>query len=305
MLVVAGGAGFLGSNVVECALAEGRPVSAAVHHTVGASKVRTEAFDLTQPGAAERMIETFHPSAVINCVALADVDECERDPERARLLNVALPEMLAAACSAAGVAFVHVSTDSVFDGKRGQYRETDEACPLNVYAMSKLEGEGAVAAAMPHALILRTNFIGLAPARGAGLAEWIADRLDAGDRIKGFTDVIVSPLFAGTLGTLIFRMMDRKLSGLYHLGAADAVSKYGLACQIALALNLDPSLVDEATVADAGLLAPRPLNISLDSSKAQAALGELLPTVEDAANAFANVRRSRKMRAEASATFPT
>jgi dTDP-4-dehydrorhamnose reductase len=193
----------------------------------------------------------------------------------------------------------------VFDGKRGNYRETDEPRPVNVYAASKLEGENAVAAAMPEALILRTNFIGLSPVPGAGLAEWIADRLEAGDRINGFTDVIVSPLFACDLARLILRMLDKNLRGLYHLVAADGVSKYDLACRIAVALELDASLVDKAKVADAGLAAPRPLNISLDSSQASAALGEPLPTVQDGVNAFAKLRRSRKMRPGTEAKIPT
>ncbi len=305
MLVVAGGAGFLGSSVVEQALAEGRAVTAAVHNKEALSKAPSATFDLTQPGAARKMIETLEPSSVINCAALANVDDCQRDPGRARLLNVELPATLAEACREAGVALAHVSTDSVFDGKGGQYSENDETAPLNVYAMSKLEGEEAVSAAMPEALILRTNFIGLGSTPGAGLAEWISDRLNSGQRIKGFTDVIVSPLFAGKLASLIFEMMDMRLSGVYHLGAADSVSKYELARLIALALGLDTSLIGRATVADAGLTAPRPLNISLDSYKAETALGKPLPTVQDAVNDFANLRRSRNMRPGDAVKFPT
>jgi dTDP-4-dehydrorhamnose reductase len=251
------------------------------------------------------MIQTLKPSAVVNCAALANVDECERSPERAHLVNVALPQMLAEACSEAGVAFAHVSTDMVFDGKRGNYKETDEPRPLNVYAASKLAGEQAVGAVMREALILRTNFIGMSPTPGAGLAEWIADRLDAGDRINGFTDVIVSPLFAGELARLILRMIDKNLSGVYHLGAADSVSKYDLAYRIAEACDVDGSLIDEARVADAGLTAPRPLDISLDSSRAESALGEALPTVQDGVDAFAKLRRSRKMRPGTEAKIPT
>ncbi len=292
MLVVTGGSGFLGTSVVAEALAEGRTVASVAHRSgVTANNVRTVSLDLTEPSAAERMLDLLMPSAVINCAALASVDECERDRGRAHRLNVAIPQLLARACADAGVAFVHVSTDSVFDGCRGNYAEQDTPRPLNAYAKSKLDGEHAVADAMPDALVVRTNFIGVSRHQGAGLATWIADRLAAGEAIKGFTDVVFSPLFACATAELMMEMLDLRLTGLYHLGSGDAVGKYDLAVRIARALGLDESLVEPASVRDAGLGAPRPLNTSLDSSRAAGALGHDLPCVDEAVAAFANLRR--------------
>ncbi len=305
MLVVTGGAGFLGSNIVGQAVAEGRSVAAVVHREgSGSPLVRRVCLDLADAGAATKMIDVLEPTAVVNCAALASVDECERNPNLARELNVELPRQLAAACRSAGAAFAHVSTDSVFDGDRGQYSESDETRPLNMYARSKLEGERAVADAWADALIVRTNFVGASSHGGTGLAEWIADHLEAGERINGFTDVIFSPLLAGTLGALVMRMIDLRLTGLYHLGASDSVSKYELARRLAVALDLDLTLVDPATVANAALGAPRPLDTSLDSRRAQTALGASLPNVQDAVSGFAKLRRARNV-LPGTASLPT
>jgi dTDP-4-dehydrorhamnose reductase len=297
MLVVTGGTGFLGSNVVATAKAEGRAVIAVGHSNVPSHHdLHTVAADLTKEGAAHELIHELQPEMLINCAALANVDESEADPEKARLLNVTLPRELAIACRDAGIPFTHVSTDSVFDGKRGRYSESDAPNPINEYAKSKLEGERAVLEAMPRALVVRTNFIGLSSVPGLGLGDWIASKLEAGERIKGFTDVIISPLEARTLSELLIKMTERELSGLYHLGSSDEVSKFDLALSIAAALGLDASLIEPATVEQGGLAAPRPLHISLDSSKAAADLGQRLPTVQEAVNSFANSRRSRNVR---------
>ncbi len=296
MLVVTGGTGFLGSNLVATAKAEGRAVIAVGYSNVSPQHdLHTVAADLTKPHAARELVHYLQPEILINCAALANVDESETNPAKARLLNVTVPRDLAIACRDAGIPFTHVSTDSVFGGKRGRYSEVDTPNPVNEYAKSKLEGEQAVLDAMPNALVVRVNFIGLSNVPGVGLADWIAGKLEAGERIKGFTDVIISPLEASTLSSLLIKMTERELTGVYHLGARDEISKFDLAVSIAGSLGLDASLIDPATVGEGGLGAPRPLRISLDSSKAAAALGLQLPTVQEGVNSFAKAWRSRNV----------
>src|SRR5215211_3595888 len=116
MLLVTGASGFLGGAIAAEALASGRAVVGAVHqHMLEHPGLRTVSVDLTAPSAAKELMERLQPEWVVNCAGFANVDECERDPERAQLLNVQIPRNLAAACAEAGVGLVHVSTDSVFD----------------------------------------------------------------------------------------------------------------------------------------------------------------------------------------------
>lgn len=284
MLLVAGASGFLGRTLALEALASGRRVTGSVNRHAAADQpgLAVVTADLTVPSAAKRLLRHLEPKWVVNCAAVANVDECERDPERARALNVELPRALAAACAEAGVGLVHMSTDSVFDGERGNYSEDDEPAPVNVYARSKLEGERAVHEVLPAALVLRTNFIGVSPSRSVGLADWIASKLESGERIRGFADVMFAPLLVNELARLVLAAIDSELQGLYHASARDACSKYDFGCRLARALGFDSTLIDRATLADAKLTARRPLNTSLSSSRLERALGRPMPSIESA-----------------------
>ena len=290
MLLVAGASGFLGRNLTLEALASACQVVGVVHEQpVDDLSVESVSADLTQPSAAKALLQRLRPATVVNCAAFADVDACEANQERARLLNVELPRSLASACAELGVGLVHISTDSVFDGTRGGYTESDEPAPVNVYSRSKLEGERAVQSSFPEALIVRTNFIGVSN-RGAGLADWASSRLEAGERINGFADVIFSPLLANELARVVLAAIDCGLQGLYHASAADACSKYDFACRLAAALGVDTGLVKSARLADAKLPAPRPLNTSMSPARLEKALGRQMPSVDAAINGYVALR---------------
>ncbi len=174
-----------------------------------------------------------------------------------------------------------MSTDSVFDGQRGNYAEDDPAAPLNIYARTKLEGERAIFDEMLDALVVRTNFVGYAADATTGLVHWIVGELSAGKRISGFSDVIFTPLVINDLARVFFSMMDAKLTGLYHVGGASPVSKFDFAVKLARELGLDESLIQRACLADGQLGAPRPRNTSLTSARLEKDLGRPMPAIED------------------------
>ena len=288
MLLVIGASGFLGSTVASVAMASGRAVTGTYRqHAVADRGMRAVHAELGSPAAAQALLAEVQPDAVINCAAFTNVDGCETDPDKARLLNVVLPGTLAAACAAAGVRMVHISTDSVFDGTRGGYTEDDVPAPLNVYARTKLDGERAVLAAAPDALVIRTNFVGPSSDGRTGLADWLRGRFDAGERISGFTDVIFAPLLASDLARVSLDLLDRNLGGIYHAAARDALSKYEFARRLGTALRADTSLVDAASLAAAELAAPRPLNTSLSPARVEVALGRRMASVDSAVAGYA------------------
>lgn len=294
MLLVTGASGFLGGTVCHEALASGRPVVGTVHRNTGdQAGLRVVTADLTDASVAKDLVARIEPRWVVNCAGFTNVDACERDPERAHLLNVELPRILATACAEAGVGFVHISTDAVFDGQRGNYSEDDIPAPVNVYAQTKLEGEHAVLDALPVALVIRTNFIGVSQSGRVGLADWIASKLESGERVQGFIDVTFGPLLTNELARIILGATEGSLRGLYHAAASDACSKYEFACKIAAALGFDSSLVDRASIADAKLAARRPLNMSLSSSRLEAALRRKMPSVDNAVAGYSTLRPAR------------
>ena len=277
-LLVTGASGLLGLNLA---------LEAARDHTVygvaHSHPIRTTAFevittDLLAPGALERVLAETRPDWVIHCAALADVDACEQAPELAWRLNAEFPGRLATAARG-GARLLHVSTDAVFDGQRGDYQETDAPNPLSVYARSKLAGEQAVAAADPNALIARVNLFGWSLFGKRSLAEFFFNNLQAGNPVRGFTDVYFCPLLANHLADLFLRMMAADLHGLYHVVSSECLTKYDFGLAVAKVFGLDASLIAPVSVEEGGLAAARSPRLTLRTDKLAAALGEPPPAL--------------------------
>lgn len=285
-ILVTGASGLLGLNL---SLKE-----IGTHTIVGVdrSKLANTPFeliqaDLLQAGACSRLLDLVRPEAVIHTAAKADVDACEASPDEARRLNADLPGELAAACAKRGIRLAHISTDAVFDGtKDGLYLETDLPNPLSLYARTKLDGERAVAAAYPGAIIARVNFFGWSLGGKRSLSEHFYNNLSAGRRCDGFTDVWFCPLFVGDLASILVQMLEAGLSGLYHVVSTEALSKYDFGQRIARQFGFDPALVIPKSVEESGLRARRSHNLRLSVRKLSTALGIPIPGVSTGIEQF-------------------
>ena len=234
--------------------------------------------DLLEKRAANLILDAARPDWLIHCAALSDIDQCEENPERARLLNTDLPGQLAEACASRNIAFVHISTDAVFDGeKEGYYTEADDPRPLNVYAQTKLEGEKAVLKTNPRAIVVRVNFYGWSLSGKRSLAEFFFYNLIENRTISGFTDVLFCPLQVNQLARILPQMLEKKLSGLYHAVGPQAISKYMFGVEIARKFGFNPNLISPKSVGSSGLAAKRSQNLSLSIHKLSTELGQSLP----------------------------
>ena len=228
---------------------------------------------------AERLLEETQPDWVINCAALAIVDACETDPVRARQLNTELPAKLAALVARGGARLLHVSTDAIFDGMRGEYTEEDAPHPLSVYGQTKLEGERAAAEANPDTLIARVNFYGWSLSGKRSLSEFFFNNLKKGRQLKGFTDVYFCPLLVNDLAVLFMSMIEKKLCGIYHTVSSECISKFEFGAALAREFGLDENLIAPTSVAEAGLKAARSTNLTLRSNKLAETLGQATPGI--------------------------
>lgn len=242
--------------------------------------------ELTRPGVVEEMIVTHKPDVVIHCAAMANVDACEADPALAYKVNAELPGTIAAVCKQHAVHMIHISTDAVFDGQQGNYREEEKTNPLSVYASTKLEGEMAVLAANPEALITRVNFYGWSAAGNRSLAENFVHNLEAGKQMMGFTDVIFCPMNILDLSALLVEVSALEIKGVYHMVGAEAMSKYQFGVKIAETLGFDPGLIKPVSVSESGLKAARSPNLSLSVEKLKNALGHDLPDFNEGLKKF-------------------
>jgi dTDP-4-dehydrorhamnose reductase len=272
-ILVTGASGLLGSNIALAAVDAGHEVIASSHtRPLHHPAIEWVVADLELTEQAETLISDARPEAIIHCAAATNVDVCEADPQLADRLNRDLAAQVARAARQIGAVLVHMSTDAVFDGEGGPYDEQVEPNPLNAYARSKLDGERAVLSVNPSAAVIRTNFYGWSPPGRKSLAEWFLEELRAGRECGGFTDVLVSPLLANDLAEYLLRVCSSDLRGTYHLGSTDCISKYEFGVRLAVAFDLDPTLIRPTEVSDAGLRAPRPKQLCLKSDAFRAVL---------------------------------
>jgi dTDP-4-dehydrorhamnose reductase len=287
-ILVTGCSGLLGLNLALQACVSHAISGVVQQHPLTSTPFQTIRLDLSLPdaGGLNKLIDVTKPDLVINCAALANLDVCEDDPDLAYRLNTVLPAQLAEITAKREIGLVHISTDAVFDGQRGDYSEEDQPNPINVYARTKLAAELAVATANPRALIARVNFYGWSLFGKRSLAEWFFNNLTAGNQINGFTDVYFGPLLVNDLADLLLEMSEKQLCGLYQVVSREYLSKYEFGRLLAHQFGLDENLIKPVSWQAAELLASRSTNLTLRSDKLQKALGKPLPDQASAMRRF-------------------
>jgi len=290
-VLVTGASGLLGSNLVLELARRGCDVTALwCHHPVAVEGVRSAACDLTDGPAAARLLVAFAPALVIHCAAATDVDWCESHQNECMRINGQAAGALAASACSLGARFVFISTDAVFDGVTGGYRETDPIAPVNWYARGKAAGEAAVLREMPEALVLRVNIYGWNLQPKNSLAEWVLARLENAQTVPGFTDTTFAPVLVNDLAEWILRLAELGCAGTYHAASSDWCSKYEFARQIAAVFQQDVSLVVESSLDASPLSVQRPRHTWLRTEKLVAALGHGMPTVRQGLERFRALR---------------
>lgn len=235
--------------------------------------------ELLEPGAVARVLDQAEPDWVINCAALANLDACERQPELAQRLNAEVAGQLAAEAGKRKMRYLQVSTDAVFDGSKGNYREEDSPSPINVYGRTKRLAELAVKSAYPHTIIVRPNFFGWSVSGNRSLAEFFYNNLVAGNPVEGFTDRLFCPVLVNDLATILLEMLAKNMRGIFHVAGSDHLSKYQFGLALANRFGLDASLIRPAITGANGNSAARSANLTLKTSKIAKALGRRMPTV--------------------------
>ncbi len=234
--------------------------------------------DLLDPGAMDAILNSVRPNWLINCAALADLEACENTPYLARALNTDLPAQMAKACRTRGISFAHISTDAVFDGEKdGFYTEEDSPNSLGVYSQTKLDGERAVLNENKNAILARVNFYGWSLNGKRSLAEFFHHNLTNNKSMSGFTDVIFCPMFVNHTARILIKMLEKNLSGLYHLVGAQAMSKYQFGVEIARKFSLQEDEISPKSILASSLTARRAHNLALSTHKLSTDLGETLP----------------------------
>ena len=287
-ILIAGSSGLLGLNLVQEVMTAHDVIGVDRGKLVNAPFKLIKA-DLLDAGAVDSVLDSAQPDWLINCVALPDLDACEDNPDLARRLNTDLPAQLARACKLRGVTFAHISTDAVFDGEKdGFYTEDDAPNPLGVYARTKMESEQIVLAENSDAIVARVNFYGWSLSGRRSLAEFFHHNLTHNKSMSGFTDVRFCPMLVNHTARLLIKMIQKNLSGLYHLVGPQAMSKYQFGIEIARRFGLREAEISPKSINTSSLTARRAHNLCLSTNKLSTALGESLPEFSTGLNEFYN-----------------
>jgi dTDP-4-dehydrorhamnose reductase len=266
------GLGFLGSSIYYEAVKLGFDVIGTNHLKTTESMF----LEIADESQIRDVINKIKPEYVINCAARTDIDYLETNHQIATQVNVIGPRNIAKICNENDIRLVHVSTDSVFDGTKGNYSEKDIPSPINVYARSKYEGEFEVIKNSKNYAIVRTNFYGVNK-RGDYFFNWILNSLKTNSQITGYTDVIFSPLDVQTLSKMILEILTVNYNGTIHLSSGKPISKFDFIVQVAKKLDKYTDNIKQGKQFGDPKSAPRPKNTSLSNELAKKLIKTQIP----------------------------
>lgn len=282
-ILVLGGSGLVGSRFLELS---------SDYNTVAPTH---EELDLLDIKSLETYLQRSDADTVISFAAFTNVDTAEEEKDNedgiVYKLNVSLPKVLAQNCLSLNKYLIHISTDYIFDGtKQTPYIEEDLPNPVNWYGTTKMLGEEAVKEVSAGFLIVRPEMpYSSRFDKKLDLARVFIKMLKEGKVINGVMDQKITPTYVDTLVWGLFRLMEVKASGIYHLASTDYTTPYDFAVMIAEKFGLDKSLVKKISFEEYNKTrtAKRPQNSFLDVSKFETEFGKgILKTNQDSIKEF-------------------
>jgi dTDP-4-dehydrorhamnose reductase len=244
-LLIIGARGFLGTFAVQEAL------SCGLYEVIRGDRTKTgapdsEEVDITNAASVNRVFENRRPDLVLLLAAMSDIDQCEASPEQAIAANTRGAEHVANACARSAARLLFTSTAAVFDGSKRGYCEEDAATPLSVYGKTKLQAENSIKDLLPSAVILRFALvIGLARRMGTNaMLDKVMAKWKAGAPVFFPTREERNPIDAASLSKIMVTMVgDDAMSGVYHVGSLDGISRYELGLRLAARAGVSTELV--------------------------------------------------------------
>jgi dTDP-4-dehydrorhamnose reductase len=269
-LLITGASGLYGSKLAELATASNYEVYSCdiQDRNVLGNFIKV---DISDKGLVDEAFSKTKPDIVVHAATLTDVDKCELNKELAWKINVDGTRYIVEAAKKHQAFFVYISTDYVFSGERGQYKETDKPEPINYYGLTKLKAEELVKDALSDCCIVRPSVIyGSIPAAGkVNFALWVIDKLRRGEQIKIVDDQWNSPTLNTSLAEMTLEVLARRLRGIFHLCGATRINRLNFAQSIAQTFELNSRLIVPVKSSEFTWPAKRPKDSSLDTSKAQ------------------------------------
>ncbi|CAM1369663.1 NAD(P)-dependent oxidoreductase [Tenacibaculum litoreum] len=278
-VVVTGSNGLLGQTLVNLLLEEKEK-----YQVVGFSRGKNRSgrddfdyvsIDITDESLFYDKLSEYKPDVIVNTAAMTNVDACETNKVACDKLNVDVVQYLKNYSEENKTHLIHISTDFIFDGKAGPYKETDTPNPLSYYGVSKLKSEEILTESTTDYTILRTILVygKVYDMSRSNIVLWVKQTLEEGKEITIVNDQFRMPTYAEDLALACKISIDKRALGVFNISSNTLLSIYDIAQQIAEVFKLDKNLIKPISTAILNQRAKRPAITGFDLSKTREYLG--------------------------------
>jgi len=279
--LITGGSGLLALNWALAIKGQYNVVLALHNRDIEVRGVKTIFFSLDDKESIKKVFQKYSPDIVIHTVGLTNIEECEKDKELAKYVNVKLAKNIATVCRDSNVKLVHISTDHLFSGIHDFSTETEKCSPLNIYAKTKLDAEQSVLEIYSQSLIVRTNFFCWGTSYRHSLSDKIIQALRNNESIELFHDIFFTPILASELAIKVHKLIDINATGIFNVVGNERLSKYEFGIKLAHAFKLNGDLIRKNSIKEYAKLTLRPKDMSLSNNKYSKVSGERVKTLVD------------------------
>ena len=235
--------------------------------------------DIRNQVALKEIINTTAPDIVINLAAMTNVDACELNPKLAGEVNVAGLQHI---CDSFSGKIIHLSTDYVFDGRSGPYKENDRLNPISTYGKTKLLSEQILLESDINNLAIRGNVLyDYSSDTKASFLNWVVLSLQNNKEIQVVEDQFNNPTWTRSMADIIDLSITNNLDGIIHWGDADYISRYDFAIMIAKKFSLNKDLIKPILTSELNQPANRPLQSGLKTEKVVNILDIIPPSIDE------------------------
>ncbi|WP_435415715.1 SDR family oxidoreductase [Polaribacter aestuariivivens] len=225
--------------------------------------------DITNKALLKNEIKKINPDFIINTAAMTQVDDCETNKKACDILNVDVVKWLAEISSTINSHLIHISTDFIFDGKTGNYKETDKPNPLSYYGLSKLKSENILTTSNIDYTILRTILVygKVFDMSRNNIVLWVKKMLEEQKEITIVNDQFRTPTYVEDLAMACKISIDKRATGIFNISSKELLSVFEIAQQIADIFNLNKNLIKPISTSTLNQTAPRPAKTGFDLTK--------------------------------------
>ncbi|NII26706.1 SDR family oxidoreductase [Pseudoflavitalea sp. X16] len=280
-ILITGANGLLGQHLTRLLLQQGYTVIATGK---GDARIRMDEWgdryiyhplDITDAVDVQRVMSAVQPAVVVHAAAMTQVDECELHSEQCERTNVIGTSQVLVDAEVYSQHFIYVSTDFVFDGEQGNYREEDELKPVSYYGFTKMQAEAITETSTIPWAIVRTCLVYGNTLQGTrnNIITWVKGSLEQGKAIKVVADQWRTPTYVEDLAKGIALIIEKKATGIYHISGKDLLTPYDIAIQTADLFGLDKSRIEKVDAATFTQPGRRPPKTGFVIEKARKELG--------------------------------